>query len=280
MAETHLLHHRTGTLTLGGRTLVMGVVNVTPDSFSDGGVHFKPEDAIAGALRMAAEGADILDVGAESTRPGYAPISAGEEWARVRLVLEGLAKAGETLPPISIDTTKAEVARRAIRAGAAIVNDVWGFQRDRELAHVAAEAGAAAVLMHNRDSIDGTLDIVDDMLRFFERSLAIARQAGIEEDRIVLDPGIGFGKTLRQQFQAIAGLPQLKSLGFPVLLGVSKKSFIGRLFDPPPPAAARLPGTIAANAFGVMAGADIVRVHDVAEHVQALRVLGELRRAA
>ena len=279
MAEARLLHHRTGTLTLGGRTLVMGVVNVTPDSFSDGGVHFAPEDAVAGALRMAAEGADILDLGGESTRPGHSGISAEEEWARVRPVLEGLAQA-EARPPISIDTTKAAVARRAVAAGAAIVNDVWGYRRDPELAHVAAETGAAAVLMHNRDSLDGSLDIVDDMLRFFERSLAVARGAGLPDDRIVLDPGIGFGKTLAQQFQAIAGLPRLKSLGFPVLLGVSRKSFIGRLFDPPPEAAARLPGTIAANTFGVLAGADIVRVHDVAAHVQALRVLGELRRAA
>jgi dihydropteroate synthase len=228
---------------------------------------------------MAAGGGDILDVGGESTRPGYSGISAEEEWARVRPVLERLAQT-EALPPVSIDTTKAAVARRAIQAGASIVNDIWGFQRDPELAHVAAEAGAAAVLMHNRESLDGSLDIVEDMLRFFERSLAIARGAGLSDDRVVLDPGIGFGKTLRQQFQAMAGLPRLKSLGFPVLLGVSRKSFIGRLFEPQPPAAERLPGTIAANAFGVMAGADIVRVHDVAAHVQALRVLGELRRAA
>jgi dihydropteroate synthase len=257
----------------------MGVVNVTPDSFSDGGVHFDPKDAVAGTLRLAAEGADILDIGAESTRPDHAPISVEEEWARLRPVLEALARA-EALPPISIDTTKAEVARRALAAGAAIVNDVWGFQRDPELAQVAAESGAAAVLMHNRERIDGSLDIVADMLRFFERSLAIARAAGVQEDRIVLDPGIGFGKTLSQQLQAIAGVPRLKALGFPVLLGVSRKSFIGRLFDPPPPAAARLPGTIAANAFGVLAGADIVRVHDVAAHVQAMAVLAELRRAA
>ena len=278
MRQTRL-HHRAGTLPLSGRTLVMGVVNVTPDSFSDGGVHFRAEDAVAGALRMAAEGADILDLGGESTRPGYSGISAEEEWARVRPVLEALAQI-EALPPVSIDTTKAEVARRALKAGAAIVNDIWGFQRDPELARIAAEAGAAAVLMHTRDSLHDGLDIVDDMLRFFERSLDIARAAGVEENRIVLDPGIGFGKTLPQQFQAIAGLPRLKSLGFPVLLGVSRKSFIGRLFDPPPAAAARLPGTIAANTFGVLAGADIVRVHDVAAHVQALRVLGELRRAA
>jgi len=277
---TRLLHHRTGTLTLGGRTLVMGVVNVTPDSFADGGVHFRAEDAVAGALRMAAEGADILDIGAESTRPGHTPISAEEEWARLEPVLESLAVSGIPLPPISIDTTKGEVARRALRAGATIVNDIWGFQRDRDLPAVAAEFGAAAVLMHNRESIDATIDIADDMLRFFERSLETARRAGVKDERIVLDPGIGFGKSHAQQFQAIAALPRIKALGFPVLLGVSRKSFIGRLFDPQPPAGERLPGTVAANAIGVMAGADIVRVHDVAAHVQAMGVADRLRRAA
>jgi dihydropteroate synthase len=277
---TRLLHHRTGTLTLGGRTLVMGIVNVTPDSFADGGVHFRAEDAVAGALRMAAEGADILDIGGESTRPGHTPISADEEWARVEPVLESLAASGIPLPPISIDTTKPEIARRALRAGATIVNDIWGFQRDRGLPGVAAEFGAAAVLMHNRESIDASIDIADDMLRFFERSLDTARRAGVKDERIVLDPGIGFGKSHAQQFQAIAALPRIKALGFPVLLGVSRKSFIGRLFDPQPPAGERLPGTVAANAIGVMAGADIVRVHDIAAHVQAMGVADRLRRAA
>jgi dihydropteroate synthase len=277
---TRLLHHRTGTLTLGERTLVMGIVNVTPDSFADGGVHFRAEDAIAGALRMAAEGADILDIGAESTRPGHTPIAAEEEWERLEPVLESLAASGIPLPPISIDTTKPEVARRALQARAAIVNDIWGFQRDPGLPAVTAEFGAAAVLMHNRESIDATIDIAADMLRFFERSLDIARRAGVKDERIVLDPGIGFGKSRAQQFQAIAALPKIKALGFPVLLGVSRKSFIGRLFEPQPPPGERLPGTIAASAIGVFAGADIVRVHDVAAHVQAMRVADALRRAA
>jgi dihydropteroate synthase len=277
---TRLLHHRTGTLTLGERTLVMGIVNVTPDSFADGGVHFKAEDALKGALRMAAEGADILDIGGESTRPGHTPISAEEEWARVEPVLESLAASGIPLPPISIDTTKAEVARRAFRTRAAIVNDIWGFRRDPDLPAVTAESGAAAILMHNRESVDAAIDIVADMLRFFERSLEIARRAGVKEERIVLDPGIGFGKSHAQQFEAIAAVPRLKALGFPVLIGVSRKSFIGRLFDPQPPPGERLPGTIAANAVGVFSGADIVRVHDVAAHVQAMRVADALRRAA
>ena len=146
----------------------------------------------------------------------------------------GAGALAEALPPLSIDTTKAEVARRALAAGAAIVNDIWGFQRDPELAGAVAETGVAAVVMHNRERRDGAIDIVDDMLRFFERSLGVARGAGVPDDRIVLDPGIGFGKTHRQEFEAIAALPRLKALGFPVLLGVSRKSFIGRLFDPAP----------------------------------------------
>jgi dihydropteroate synthase len=279
---THVrrLLHRTGTLPLGQRTFVMGIVNVTPDSFSDGGVHAQPEDAVAGARRMAAEGVDILDIGGESTRPGHVAVAADEEWARVAPVLDGLAQSDDALPPVSIDTWKAMVARRAVAAGASIVNDVWGFQRDPDIAHVAAETGAAAILMHNREQADATIDIVEDILRFLDRSVRIAVAAGVPEDRIVLDPGIGFGKTPEQSFRALAALGRLKALGFPVLLGVSRKSFIGRLFEPPPPPAERGPGTLAANAYGALHGADIVRVHDVAATVQALRVLDAIRRAA
>jgi dihydropteroate synthase len=157
---------------------------------------------------------------------------------------------------------------------------VWGFQRDPLIATVVAETGAAAILMHNRDNADGSIDIVADILRFLEHSVGIATNAGVPEDRIVLDPGIGFGKTIEQSYQAIAALPRLKALGFPVLLGLSRKAFIGRMFEPQPAPAERLPGTIAANAFGVLAGADIVRVHDVPEHIQAMRVLDRLREAA
>jgi len=274
----HSLTHRTGTLELGGRTLVMGIVNLTPDSFSDGGVHHEPGTAVAAALRMTLEGADIVDVGGESSRPGHVVISADEEWARVQPVLAGLAEAGASAP-ISIDTWKADVARRALAAGASIVNDVWGFQRDPAIAEIAAETGAAAILMHNRDAADASLDIVADILRSLERSLAIAKAAGVPDDRIVLDPGIGFGKTIEQSYQAVAALPRLKALGYPVLLGLSRKAFIGRLFQPEAPPMARLPGTLAANTFGVMGGADIVRVHDVKEHVQAMRVLDTLRTA-
>jgi dihydropteroate synthase len=274
------LPHRTGVLSLGGRTLVMGVVNVTPDSFSDGGLHAAPRDAVAGALRMAAEGADILDIGGESTRPGHVAVAAEDEWARVAPVFDGLARGRAALPPLSIDTWKSTVARRAMAAGASLVNDVWGFQRDPDIASVVAETGAAAILMHNRERADPALDIMDDILRFLDRSVRLAMTAGVPEDRIALDPGIGFGKTPEQSFQALAALGRLKALGFPILLGASRKRFIGALFDPPPPPLERGPGTIAVHVYGALQGADIVRAHDVAAHVQALRVLDAIRRAA
>ena len=279
MPQARVLSHRTGVLALGERPRLMGIVNVTPDSFSDGGVHFRPEDAVAGARRLAGEGADVLDLGAESTRPGHATVSAEEEWARLAPVLEDLRRDPPPVP-ISVDTSKAEVARRAFAAGASFLNDVWGLRRDPDLAAVAAEAGAAVVLMHNRDAIDPALDVVADVLRVLEHSVALATRAGIAQDRIALDPGIGFGKTLEQNYRALAALPRLKALGFPVLLGVSRKSFIARLFEPQPAAGERLPGTLAANLWGALAGADILRVHDVAAHAQALRVLDAVRSAA
>ena len=284
-AGARVLRHRAGTLALdpappAGRAspLLMGVVNVTPDSFSDGGLHLAPADAVAGALRLAAEGAAILDIGGESSRPGHEAVTVEAEWARVAPVLEVLA-GRPGLPPLSIDTTKAAVARRALAAGAAIVNDVWGFQRDPDLAAATAEAGAACVLMHNRDRIVPEDDIVEVMLRFFEASLAIARRAGIAEDAIVLDPGIGFGQSHAQNFSAIAGIGRLKAaFGLPVLVGASRKSFIGRLFEPPPPPSERLPGTLAAHLAAAAQGAEILRVHDVAAHVQALRVAAAIAR--
>jgi dihydropteroate synthase len=280
MCATRTLRHRTGTLAVGERTLIMGIVNVTPDSFSDGGLNFDAGTAVAAALRMTLEGADLLDIGGESSRPGHTVIPAEEEWVRVRPVLEGLAQTDGPLPPVSIDTWKGEVARRALAAGASIVNDVWGFQRDPAIAHVATETGAAAILMHNREAADASIDIVDDILRFLERSLTIAKSAGVSDDRIVLDPGIGFGKTVEQSYQAVAALPRLKTLGYPVLLGLSRKAMIGRIFQPEAPPMARLPGTLAANSFGALNGADIVRVHDVKEHMQAMRIIDTLRRAA
>jgi dihydropteroate synthase len=273
------LTHRTGRLALGAGPLVMGIVNVTPDSFSDGGLNLRPEDAIAAGIAMAEAGADILDIGAESSRPGHAVIDAEEEWRRLAPVLDGIVGA-QSLPPLSVDTSKAVVARKALAAGASLVNDVWGFQRDPDIAGVAADSGAAAILMHNRDRVDPTVDIVDEIVRFLERSIGIARRAGLSDDRIVVDPGLGFGKNHAQSYQALAALPRLRALGFPVLVGLSRKRFVEPSATRARAPAERRAGTLAANVFAALGGADIIRVHDVAEHIEALRVLSALKAAA
>lgn len=258
-------------LRLGERTLIMGVVNVTPDSFSDGGRWFDPEAAIAHGKRLAAEGADILDVGGESTRPGAAAVTVQEEIARVVPVIRALA--ASVSAPISIDTMKAPVARAALEAGASVVNDVWGFQFDPDLARVAADAGALCVLMHNRREDDVSIDIFAEVCDFLSRSLDIALAAGVARERIVLDPGIGFGKTHAQSFELIRRLPELKArFALPVLLGASRKRCIGAASGVDV-AAERVAGSVAAHLYGAIHGADIVRVHDVAEHRQALGVL-------
>lgn len=278
MRPPRTLLHRTGALAFSERTLVMGVVNVTPDSFSDGGVHLDPEAALAGALRMAVEGADLLDLGAESTRPGHAPIPAEEEWARLEPVLARLRD--RAMPPLSVDTSKAWVAERAVAAGASLINDVWGFRRDPDLGRVAAATGAAVILMHNREAVDAALDIAAELVDALSRSAETALRAGVAAERIVLDPGLGFGKTLDQNYQALAALPRLAALGFPVLVGASRKSMIARLFAPEPPPAERLPGTLGIHTAAVLNGARIVRAHDVAAHVQAMRVADRLLAAA
>lgn len=262
-------------IALGPRTLVMGILNITPDSFSDGGRSARPDDALANARRFAAEGADILDVGGESTRPGHTPVEAEEEWARIAPVIERLR--AEITIPVSVDTSKASVASRALKAGAVIVNDVWGFARDPDMAQVVADFGAAAVVMHNRAEVDERLDIIADMLAFFERTLERADKAGVPRERLVLDPGIGFGKTFPQNLAAIRRIDELRVLGLPLLLGTSRKSLISKVIQCEP--SERLPGTIASNVVGVMAGVEIVRVHDVAAHVQALRVAEAIRDA-
>lgn len=251
----------------------MGIINVTPDSFFAGSQFPAARAATDAALQQVAQGADILDFGGESTRPGHTPISEDEERARVIPVVQAIA--AQTAVPISIDTYKARVAEAGLKAGAHIVNDVWGLSREPGIANVAAAHGAAVVIMHNRETIDGSLDIIEEFKRFFGIAIERARRAGIRDSRIVLDPGIGFGKSFEQNLAAIARLGELVRFGFPVLLGVSRKSFIGKLFPSEP--AKRLPGTIAANTIGVMAGAAIVRVHDVAEHAQALRIADRIR---
>lgn len=255
-------------------TRVMGILNVTPDSFSDGGRFDRLDAAVGQARRIVAEGADLLDIGGESTRPGHAAVDAETELARVLPVLDAL---GRDFPiPVSIDTSKAIVAAAALRRGAAIVNDVWGLMRDADIARVAAEAGADLVLMHNRERADASLDIVEEMLSFFDLALGIARRAGMTDGRIVLDPGFGFGKTPEQSLDAIRRLGELKRrLGFPLLVGVSRKSTLGLVLDKP--VGERLAGTIAMNVFAMLEGADIIRVHDVAEHVDARKIIERLR---
>ena len=258
-----------------GRPLVMGILNITPDSFSDGGRFLNPEIALDHARRMIADGADVLDVGAESTRPyGAVPVSAEDELARLEPMVPRLA---ELVVPFSIDTMKARVAARAIGSGAAIVNDVWGLQRDPDMARVVAEHKVGVVIMHNRDSIDPSLDIMADIAAFFARSLEIADRAGIARERIVLDPGIGFGKTPAQSLAAITRLAMLKGFGLPLLVGASRKRFITAVGPSQPED--RLGGSIAAHLIAVLNGATLIRAHDVAETVQALRIAAAIRDA-
>ncbi len=261
---------------IGTKPLVMGILNVTPDSFSDGGKFVLPESALAQARAMAQAGADVIDLGAESTRPGFTPISEEEEWARLEPVLAPLLE--ETALPLSIDTTKAAVARRAAVLGAAVVNDVSGLRGDPAMAELVAESGAAVVVMHHREKIDSTIDIVADMIAFFENSLARAQKAGVERRKILLDPGVGFGKTLAQNLGALAATGLLREkFALPVLIGVSRKSFLGALTGAP--AEGRLAATLSANLAAFSRGADVFRVHDVAEHLAALKVWSEIDRA-
>ena len=252
-----------------GRPLVMGVLNVTPDSFSDGGQFMDPAVAVAHAAEMAQQGADILDIGAESTRPygDPVPVSTDDEKARLAPVLPEVVKLGL---PVSIDTIKASIATWALDQGAAIVNDVWGLQRDPDIAPLVAKRGVPVIVMHNREAADAAIDIVADVLAFFSRSLEIAARAGIARKNIVLDPGIGFGKTPEQSMTCLARLAEFKRFGLPLMVGASRKQFINTVTPSTP--AERIGGSIAAHLLAVQKGAAIVRVHDVAETVQALRV--------
>jgi dihydropteroate synthase len=261
---------------LHARPLIMGVLNVTPDSFSDGGHFLQPAAAIDQARRLVAEGADIVDVGAESTRPygGAVPVSLEEERERLARILPAVIALGA---PVSIDTIKAPIAAWALDAGAAIVNDVWGLQRDSDMARVVADHGAPIIVMHNRESADPSIDIVADVSNFFERSLGIAAKAGIARDRIVLDPGIGFGKTPEQSIICIARLDAWRNFNLPLLVGASRKRFIDSIVRSQP--MERLGGSLAAHLFAAEHGAAIIRVHDVGPTVQALAVAGAIGRA-
>lgn len=280
----------------GKRTYIMGIINVTADSFSGDGLLAKGADSVNLALQQAqqfaAEGADILDVGGESTRPGSQPISAEEELEHVLPIIRAITK--ELDVPVSIDTYKAQVAEEALRSGAALVNDVWGFHADPHIADVAARYGVPVILMHNRSSwahaqikekLGGRYvgipyeNLMEDIKRELLESVAIARSAGIPDERIILDPGIGFGKSTEQNLELVDRLGEIRSLGYPLLYGPSRKSFIGYTLDAPPDQ--RLEGTAAAVAVGIVRGADIIRVHDVKQMAQVARMTDAIvRRAA
>jgi dihydropteroate synthase len=247
---------------------VMGVLNVTPDSFSDGGQFVAPERALAQARRMVAEGADIIDIGAESTRPyGSQPVSAEEELKRLQPVLAEIVSLGI---PVSIDSMKPAVVGWALDHGAVIANDVWGLQRDPDMAGLLAARNAPVIVMHNRREVEADIDIMKDIVAFFTRSLEIADKAGISRGNIVLDPGIGFGKTPEQSMTALARLNDLRAFGLPLLVGASRKRFISTVTPSEPDQ--RLGGSIAAHVVAANGGAQIIRTHDVLETVQALRV--------
>ena len=261
---------------VGQKPVIMGILNVTPDSFSDGGRFQSLDPALAQARKLVADGADIIDVGAESTRPGHTPIALDQEWRRLEPLLAPLL--AEVNAPFSIDTTKAEIARRAVALGVSVVNDVWGLQKDPAMADVVAESGAAVVIMHNRDGVDPNLDLEADLRDFFVRSLTLADRAGISRGRILLDPGVGFGKTKAQNLKALALTGSLRAaFGLPILIGVSRKRLLGDqlghgIDD-------RLIGTLAANLATLARGAAVFRVHDAAEHLAAFKVFDAIERA-
>lgn len=251
----------------GERTFIMGVLNVTPDSFSGDGLGGDIAATLAQARRLVAEGADIIDIGGESTRPESSPVSADEELNRVIPVIEKLAK--EITVPISIDTYKPDVARRALEAGAGMINDIWGLRRNTELARVAAEWGVPLVIMANQREVTYR-EIIPEVISSLKRGIDLAMDAGVARENIIIDPGIGFGKTLEGNLELIRRLGELKALGRPILLGTSRKSMIGMVLDLPPEQ--RLEGTAATIAMGIAGGADIVRVHDVLEMGRVARM--------
>lgn len=272
-AKTRSLKCRGRELNLGQRTLVMGILNVTPDSFSDGGRYFNLEDAIDRAKRMVEEGVDIIDIGAESTRPQHEDVSAEEEWRRLEPVLKSLLE--HVSIPISIDTCKASVAAKALEAGAHIINDVWGLQKDPDMARVVGEYQVPVIVMHNQE---GTTyhHLMGDVLTFLRKSIELAEAHGLSGDHIIIDPGIGFGKTTEQNLEIMARLAEFRTLGHPVLLGTSRKSMIGKTLNQT--VDERLEGTLATSVLGVVAGVDIIRVHDVQANCRAVQMADAIVR--
>ncbi len=256
------------TFDLCEKTLIMGIVNVTPDSFSDGGKFNKIADAVAHSKRLVADGAHILDIGGESTRPGASYVSSEEEIARVVPIIQAIKK--ELDVPISIDTYKEEVAKQAIEAGADIINDVWGAKREPSIAKVAADYHVPIILMHNRENKDYT-DLMSDMIADLYDSIAIAKKAGVKDEQIILDPGIGFAKSMEQNLEVMRNLEQLNVLGYPILLAASRKRFIGHVLDVP--VEERVEGTGATTCLGIQKGCHMVRVHDVLENARMAKMM-------
>ncbi|MCF6326929.1 MAG: dihydropteroate synthase [Devosiaceae bacterium] len=266
---THQIPIKEGILALGPKPLIMGILNVTPDSFSDGGRHTNPKMALAHTRAMLEQGADIIDVGGQSTRPGAKEISTQEELDRVIPVIEQLVSSGIKVP-ISIDTFKALVADQAIQAGATIINDVSGLQREPEIATIAARYSTPVIIMHWDKQRNESADIIEEMHRFFELSLEIAQNAGIEKNKIIIDPGFGFAKTLEENYQILGRLHELNKHGLPLLVGTSRKSMLSKLLQPVPDELAT--ATAATSVIAYQQGAHIFRVHDVAQNLQALQI--------
>jgi dihydropteroate synthase len=274
LGKKRILYSRDKEIILGDKTLVMGILNVTPDSFSDGGQFNSIETAVKHAGMMIDEGADIIDIGGESTRPGSKEVAEQEELDRVVPIIKAIREKYDVL--ISIDTYKAKVADAALLAGADIINDVWGMQKEPEIAEIAVRHNVPLIAMHNQIGTDYTEDIILAMKKFFEKSYEIAFEKGLKRSQIILDPGIGFGKTPEQNVVVMKRLGEMMAWGEPVLLGTSRKSMIGKILDLP--ADQRLEGTLATNIYGISLGVDIIRIHDVEAHVRGAKVMDAIMR--
>lgn len=256
------------------KTYIMGILNITPDSFSDGGNFNSVENALNHAKKMINEGADIIDLGGESTRPGHTYVDADEELRRILPVIKKLKE--EINTPISVDTYKSKVAEESLKLGVEMINDIWGLQKDKDMANVIAKYDAYVCIMHNQDKTEYEKDIIESIKEFLNKSINIALTAGIDQEKIVIDPGIGFGKTFEQNLEVLRRLSELKTLGYPILLGTSRKSVIGNVLDVEPKE--RVEGTIATTVLGIRDGVDIVRVHDVLENLRAAKMSDALYR--
>ena len=258
----------------GSKTYIMGILNITPDSFSDGGSFVTIEDALAQVSKMIGDGADIIDVGGESTRPGYTVISDDEEINRVVPIIKAIKEYFDI--PVSLDTYKSSVAKAGLEAGADIINDIWGFLKDDKLSKVVAKHNVPVVLMHNQNGTEYSSNIINDIRKSFRKSIKIALEAGVKKEHIILDPGIGFGKTQEQNREVLARLNELNSIGYPILLGTSRKSIVGSILNLPPKD--RVEGTLATSTMGIISGADVLRVHDVLENKRVALVTDKIIR--